>query len=114
MPAHIHYAAHAAWVIDHDRRIVLYRIVMNHIGKRSHRPNRLPKQKIRNVNAMGSDIVERSPSRLRRIKKPPPKTPLVCAPFMAGKFREDWPSVRSSFQQLLRPLHLRISPAIVS
>src|SRR4029077_11755153 len=108
MPAHIDYAAHTVFVIDHDRRGILHRQPAHHVRQMTRHARRLAEEKIEHVDAMGSDIVQRTSAGLFWIHQPTPVAILGLKPVMAVDLSQNRASDGALLQQLSRALHLQI------
>src|SRR5260370_32205891 len=59
VPADVHQTTHAAFIINHHRRVVFHRITVNGIGKVSAHPQGLAKKEIQDVYAVRGNVVKR-------------------------------------------------------
>src|SRR4051812_31484040 len=112
MPTDIDDSAHAILVLDHHRCIVFDRVMVHNVRPLTCDLDRLSEQEIQNVDAVGSDIEQRTASGSRRIDQPA-ATARSVEPHMIREFRDNRLADRALLQQLLCALHLGIAAPVV-
>src|SRR5579885_2892755 len=107
VPAHVDYASNSALVFDHHCRVVFDGIVMHNVRELSFYTGRFAKQIIEYIDAMGSNVEERTAPSFGAIEEP---TAVAAAiePHMVRQFGNHRPSDYTLFNQLLCALNLGI------